>query len=200
VFLLLRYAVVLSLCTCIALTGCSTANQESTNLNEPSNVHAPVKYDDVELQSLNNNPQNFGFIQLNSNATNNTNITEKMNPAIDREKHADTISQLVVELPDVKDVTTLVTDEEVLIVYETDSKDRSETAEQVKQTALSVMPRYYHAYVSDNVNLTQNIKNFADLRTDSRNIDYTIEKTIQQMLKSPQGKNTNDSENENDKK
>jgi Sporulation lipoprotein YhcN/YlaJ (Spore_YhcN_YlaJ) len=196
VFSLIRYAGVLSLCTCIALTGCSTANQESTSLTEPSNVHAPAKYNDVELQSLNNNPQNFGFMQLNSNVTNNTNISEKMDPAIDREQHANTISQLVVQLPDVLDVTTLVTDKEVLIVYETDSKDRYETAEQVKQTALSVMPRYYHAYVSDNVNLTQNIKNFADLRTDSRNINYMIEKTVQQMLKSPQGKNTNDSEND----
>ncbi len=71
--------------------------------------------------------------------------------------------------------------------YDTDSDNREKIANQVKRTAMSAVPRYYHVYVSDNPTLAQNIENYAPLESDSPGIHYSIQKTIKQMLKSPQG-------------
>ena len=68
---------------------------------------------------------------------------------LNREQVANIISQFSTDIPNVNDVATLVTDQEVLIAYKTDSKNRNLTADQVKKTAMSVVPRYYHVYVTD---------------------------------------------------
>lgn len=63
---------------------------------------------------------------------------------------------------------------------------------------MSVVPRYYHVYVSDDYqNLAQDVENFATVKSGSRGIDYTIEQTIKRMLKSPQGYKMSGEENEN---
>ena len=62
---------------------------------------------------------------------------------------------------------------------------------------MSIVPRYYHVYVSDDKTMAQDIENFAQLEPDSEGIDYTINQTIKRMLKSPQGYRMSDVENEN---
>jgi ribosomal protein S17E len=117
--------------------------------------------------------------------------------ALDREQVANIISQLSVDIPNVNDVATLVTDQEVLIAYDTDSKNRNMTADQVKKTAMSVVPRYYHVYVSDNKVLMRDVENLANLDSTSRNARNTVNGLIKQMKKSPQGQRMNSSEDEN---
>ncbi|WP_458420687.1 YhcN/YlaJ family sporulation lipoprotein [Bacillus pumilus] len=108
-------------------------------------------------------------------------------PALNREHLAHVITSLTVQLPNIKDAATLVTDEDALIVYRTGNKNRDESADQVKKTAVSVLPRYYHVYVSDNPEYFQSIANFSRLQTNSRDFDQILTKTIQQMKYSPQG-------------
>jgi methyl coenzyme M reductase subunit D len=131
------------------------------------------------------------------NPTMGTNSSNDHYAAIDREQLANIISQYSTDVPHVDDVSTLVTDEEVLIVYKTDSKNRSETADQVKRMAMSVVPRFYHVYVSDNTRLRKNIENFATLDSDSKKVDPMINGLIKQMKQSPQGRKMNNSENPN---
>ena len=97
----------------------------------------------------------------------------------------------------VDDVSTLVTDEEVLIVYETDSENRDQTADQVKRMAMSVVPRWFHVYVSDDTSLRKEVENFASLDTDSRDVDDLVDGVVKQMLKSPQGRDMSSGENAN---
>lgn len=59
------------------------------------------------------------------------------------------------------------------------------------------MPRYFHVYVSDNEALRQNIENFATQDTGSPGMEDSIDSTISQMLKSPQGNKVSDGENAN---
>jgi hypothetical protein len=118
-------------------------------------------------------------------------------PALNRENLADIISKMAVLLPNVNDVATLVTDEEVLVAYETDSANRFETADQVKKTAISVVPRYFHVYVSDNPRMIKEIEKYGQLDSNSRDIDQILDVTIAEMLNSPQGRNLNDGENAN---
>ncbi|MGE6378644.1 YhcN/YlaJ family sporulation lipoprotein [Peribacillus muralis] len=190
----------LGLSSIIALTGCSDKHEQGlgakNHAGNPTNVNNPTQYYDEDYRNHDNKSDDFGFTRTNKTTTNRRNVSNKT-ASIDREQLSDVISKLSVQLPNVNDVSTLVTDEEVLVVYDTDTKDRMETADQVKRTAMSVVPRYYHVYVSDDPALAQNVENFATLKSGSRGIDYTIEQTIKSMLKSPQGYKMSDVENEN---
>jgi len=117
--------------------------------------------------------------------------------SIDREKVADIIGEYCTDVPNVDDISTLVTDEEVLIVYKTDSTDRDLTADQVKRMAMSVIPRWYHVYVSDNHALRPNVENYANLGPNSENVENGIDQLIKEMLKSPQGQKMSTGENAN---
>ncbi|MDQ0219663.1 sporulation protein [Peribacillus cavernae] len=187
----------------IALTGCNADNgndDQRTGMldtTNPTRVNTPAQYYDEDFRGTNNRSEDFGYTRVNNN-TNARNDNSGDTPTIDREQLAHMISRLGNQIPNVDDVSTLVTDEEVLIVYGgSDSKNRNATADQVKRTALSVVPRFYHVYVSDNESLRQNVENYATQDTDSRGIENSIDQTIKQMLKSPQGNKVSNGENAN---
>ncbi|WP_285768251.1 YhcN/YlaJ family sporulation lipoprotein [Peribacillus sp. SI8-4] len=190
----------ISLSSIIALAGCSDKQEQGlgakNHAGNPTNVNNPTQYYDEDYRNHDNKSDDFGFTRTNKTTIDGRNVSNKT-ASIDREQLSDVISKLSVQIPNVNDVSTLVTDEEVLIVYDTDTKDRTDTADQVKRTAMSVVPRYYHVYVSDDPTLAQNVENFATLKSGSKGIDYTIEQTIKSMLKSPQGYKMSDVENEN---
>ncbi|ANC78338.1 MULTISPECIES: YhcN/YlaJ family sporulation lipoprotein [Bacillaceae] len=118
-------------------------------------------------------------------------------PYLNRQKLADMISDMVLQLPNIKDVGTLVTDEEVLIGYKTTNKDRNAAADQVKMTGFSVVPRYYHVYVSDEKGMIDKIEQYQSLNNDTEQIEGIMDQLILQMKKAPQGKKWNYGENEN---
>jgi ribosomal protein S17E len=154
-------------------------------------------YNEGHNKTFQDKSEDFGYVRHMRNPTMGTNSSNDHYAAIDREQLANIISQYSTDVPHVDDVSTLVTDEEVLIVYKTDSKNRSETADQVKRMAMSVVPRFYHVYVSDNTRLRKNIENFATLDSDSKKVDPMINGLIKQMKQSPQGRKMNNGENPN---
>lgn len=183
------------------LTACQYGAEEENSLFHQSgntlNVHdRPELYNEEGMPNANDNDANFGFVRHQKSGI-PQDVTYTKTPGLDREQVANTISSLAVQLPNVEDVATLVTDEEVLVAYNTDSEDRFETADQVKKTALSAIPRYYHVYVSDNPNMIQQIEAYSPLDSTSRDIDEIITKTINKMLESPQGRALNTGENPN---
>jgi hypothetical protein len=193
-----------TLTTAVALTGCAQmARDDNTDVYKRSGNTINVT-DRNDLYNENGVPNgddtrmnNFGYVRhQKSPIRGDANLYNNM-PTFNRERAADLISKLCTQLPNVKDVATLVTDEEVLVVYDTDTKNRQETADQVKRTALSVVPRYYHVYVADNPQLMKEIERFGRLDSNSRNIDQIINSTIREMLKYPQGRKLSDGENEN---
>nr|WP_286170849.1 YhcN/YlaJ family sporulation lipoprotein [Bacillus sp. NTK071] len=141
---------------------------------------------------------NFGYVRESRN-TNNMNSQKKPRDVVylDRERLADMITSMAIVLPYVNDVATLVTDEEVLIGYNSTTKDRDATADQVKKTALSVIPRYYHVYVSDEQGMIAEVERYENGTTASGELDKSIEQTIAKMKKAPQGKIVSEGENEN---
>ncbi|MFB8735686.1 YhcN/YlaJ family sporulation lipoprotein [Bacillus sp. SL00103] len=106
-------------------------------------------------------------------------------PALNREHLAHVITSLTVQLPNIKDANTLVTDEDALIVYRTGNKNRDESADQVKEKRRFRSPRYYHVYVSDNPEHFQSIANFHVFKPIHVDFDQILTKTIQQMKYSP---------------
>ena len=183
-----------------ALAGCSsespkqgiyTKNGNTLNVN---NERAEL-YQEGNNQSLTKVSNNYGYVRHQKSPI--MNDTNQQYAAIDREQLANIISRLSTAIPNVHDVATLVTDQEVLISYMTDTKDRNQTADQVKKTAMSVIPRYYHVYVTDNKNLMRDIENLSYLNSTSKNARTNVKQLITRMKKSPQGLPMSSVENEN---
>ncbi|MDG5788907.1 YhcN/YlaJ family sporulation lipoprotein [Evansella sp. AB-P1] len=105
----------------------------------------------------------------------------------DRSLLAQTISKTAASLNDIKEVAVLVTDQEVLMVYETENEDRNFVATQVKKTAYSTVPAYFEVYVSDNPNLMLDIKNFEGLSQKEPSYRKALDVMIQEMKSYPQG-------------
>ncbi len=186
------------ICCIATLTGCAGADDTQIYQQSGNTIN---RTDRIELYNNtgDENPgmNNFGYVRHQKSPVPGDNTVYSM-PKLNREVVADMISKMATtQLPNVNDAATLVTDEEVLIVYDADTDDRFETADQVKKTAMSVVPRWYHVYVSDNPVLMQDIERFATLTSTSRNVDQIITTTIQRMLESPQGRKISDGENAN---
>ncbi|WP_420490632.1 YhcN/YlaJ family sporulation lipoprotein [Neobacillus drentensis] len=201
-FKLKKLVVILGLCMLTALTGCTkdTGNQdiyeESGNTINVNNKRHDL-YNEGASRGVRNASNNYGFVRHQKSPLMNDSSANDHYSALDREQVANIISKLSTDIPNVHDVSTLITDQEVLIAYTTDSKDRNLTADQVKKTALSVVPRYYHVYVTDNKVLRKDVENLANIDSTSRNARNLVNGLIQQMKKSPQGQRVNDSEDEN---
>lgn len=192
----------MGLCTITALTGCTKdmgnrdVYEESGNTINVNNKRHDL-YNEGASRGVRNVSNNYGFVRHQKSPLMNDNTANDHYTALDREQAANIISKLSTNIPNVNDVATLVTDQEVLIAYTTDSKDRNLTADQVKKTAMSVVPRYYHVYVSDNKVLMRDVENLANLDSTSRNARNLVNGLITQMKKSPQGQRINASEDEN---
>ena len=201
-FKLKKLVIILGLCTITALTGCTkdTGNrdvyEESGNSINVNNKRHEL-YNEGASRGVRNVSNNYGFVRHQKSPLMNDNSANDHYSALDREQVANIISKLSTDIPNVNDVATLVTDQEVLIAYNTDSKDRNLTADQVKKTALSVVPRYYHVYVTDNKVLMRDVENLANVDSTSRNARNLVNGLITQMKKSPQGQRVNASEDEN---
>jgi hypothetical protein len=202
VFKLKKLIIIAGLCTITALTGCAKdmgtqdVYEESGNTINVNNKRSEL-YNERAGRGARNMSNNYGFVRHQKSPLMGDNTANDHYSALDREQVANIISQLSVDIPNVNDVATLVTDQEVLIAYDTDSKNRNKTADQVKKSAMSVVPRYYHVYVSDNKVLMRDVENLANLDSTSRNARNVVNGLIKQMKKSPQGQRMNSSEDEN---
>ena len=66
-------------------------------------------------------------------------VSNKQVGAINREKVAEMITSMTVKLPDVTNAATLVTDDEVFVVYRANTTDPKLVADQVYRVALSIV-------------------------------------------------------------
>ncbi|QOR69014.1 YhcN/YlaJ family sporulation lipoprotein [Cytobacillus suaedae] len=183
-----------------ALTGCMNPNEAEVYEESGYTINRQDRneiYNDDGLINNGDKQSNFGYVRhQKSPVPGEVGITNNL-PTLNREVMADLISKISITLPNVNEAATLVTDEEVLVVYETNSENRFETADQVKKSALSVVPRWYHVYVSDNPVLIRDIERFGLLDTNVRDVDQILDATIARMLESPQGRKISTGENEN---
>ncbi|NLP52314.1 YhcN/YlaJ family sporulation lipoprotein [Bacillus sp. RO1] len=165
---------------------------------QPMNTNTGHRYDMYDVRDSNNHDQTrFGYVRDQAEPVRNSQRYNENIAAVDYGEIANIINKMVVQLPAIEDSATLVTDEEVLIAYETNSDDRELTADQVSKTGLSIVPRYYHVYISDNPEMIHDIERFRSLGVTSPRVDEILESTIKEMLKSPQGKQLNTGENGN---
>ncbi|MDM5330459.1 YhcN/YlaJ family sporulation lipoprotein [Neobacillus sp. CF12] len=198
-----KWPIMIGFCLLLTAAGCSKDMATNRDVYEESGDTINVNNKREELynegggRGVRNVSDNYGFVRHQKSPIQGDRGGTEHYSAIDREQVANIISQLSTDIPNVNDVATLVTDQEVLVSYSTNAKDRNQTADQVKRTAMSVVPRYYHVYVSDNTNLMRDVENLANLDSTSKNARSLVNGLVKQMKKSPQGNRMSDSEDEN---
>ncbi|ASN04870.1 YhcN/YlaJ family sporulation lipoprotein [Virgibacillus necropolis] len=181
-----KFAFVLLLCT-LFISACGTANQEADEQEQIRNELDPARNDETPASQEEEN--RLGYVHytrdqlnLNNNNENNHGVT------MDRHRVADMISRIILRNEGFDEVATLVTDKEVLIAYgKNDGLDDDTAADIAKKSALSVMPRYFQVFVSDDRSLIPDIQSLHNSNTQQGNYRNTITSIIKEMKKSPQG-------------
>ncbi|QDP40990.1 YhcN/YlaJ family sporulation lipoprotein [Radiobacillus deserti] len=171
----------------IALAGCGTAeNAEDADrtLNGDGSLNEfqePTQLDPEQEMS-----SRLGYVRYNKEEL-DQNEEDKV-IRMDRKQYADTISRLLLRNDGFTEVATLVTDEEVLIAYnQPDKIERDKAASIARQTAYSVIPRFFHVYVSDKPVSFRDIQSLQNSTTLSDDYDATLDSIIEDMKKAPQG-------------
>lgn len=196
-----RFVCITGLCLAAALAGCAADDtrgvyEKSGNTLNVNNNRTEL-YNESSKNGIRNVSTDYGYVRHQKSPVMNDINNNNHYAALNREQVANIISRYCTNIPNVNDVATLVTDQEVLIAYHTDTKDRNLTADQVKRTAMSVIPRYYHVYVTDNHSLMRDVESLSHLDSTSKNARNSVSQLITQMKKSPQGSPMNSSENAN---
>ncbi|RNA67415.1 YhcN/YlaJ family sporulation lipoprotein [Alteribacter keqinensis] len=185
-----------SLVCTLALTACGqmndTARQDGGNAqwNSLSTGNTTDGYNVINRQSADHDEYNkYGFVRESKETA-----KQKKYPGYavyDRELLANSISEMAAVIPSVDECGTLVTDDKIFMVYSRNSghedMDRNEVADQVRKTALSVVPSYYEVYVSDDMDMMDEIERFGSLYPDSEEYNNTLEQTADQFKDYPQG-------------
>lgn len=89
---------------------------------------------------------------------------------IDRELLADTVSQIVVGMRDVDTSSVLITDEDCIIGFQS-SNENDETLENVELSGLSVTPRWYKVYATQDQEIINAMREIAQAQTNGQ-LDY----------------------------
>ncbi|WP_404453933.1 YhcN/YlaJ family sporulation lipoprotein [Virgibacillus necropolis] len=178
-----KFVIAILLCT-MFISACGTMNQEAEQQEQIQNELDPARDDGP---SSFNEENRLGYVhytrdQLNNDDENNHAAT------MDRHKIADMISRIILRNEGFDEVATLVTDKEVLIAYGKNDELEDKTAADIaKKTALSIMPGFFHVYVSDNRSLIPDIQSLHNSNTQQGTYRNTITSIIEEMKKSPQG-------------
>lgn len=172
------------------LAGCSGGDKAGDQYGGVSDLHPDNRrsevYGDVKGKPADKSHM-FGYYRHQKSPIMGDKSTRHKPPVLDRKKLARDIGRLSTDLPNVNDAAVLVTDDKVLVAYDSDTANRELTADQVRKTAMSVVQRFFHVYVSDNKMLIRDVETLSSLNTQNKNVTEAIDAVIREMVKTPQG-------------
>ncbi|ENQ3105793.1 YhcN/YlaJ family sporulation lipoprotein [Bacillus cereus] len=180
----MKKQLLLALLTLSIFTGCQTKKAEMER-EEGSRVlvseHKDLYGKDVPNRML----TRVGYSHKQKDEVSNRQVG-----SINKERLAEMITDLTVKLPDVMNAATLVTDDEVFVVYRANTSDPALVADQVQKTALSIVPRYYKGYVSTEQKLISQIQGLKSGTLNDKEYAQTIDMLKHEMSKKPHLNNT----------
>ncbi|SFJ40863.1 Sporulation lipoprotein YhcN/YlaJ (Spore_YhcN_YlaJ) [Halobacillus dabanensis] len=148
------------------------------------------------MDGYNDEPEDgqVGYVRFNKNQLNQDNEKNR-EIKVNREQMADMISRMILRYDNFDDVATVVTDNEVLVAYKkAGDMEREQAAEMVQKTAYSLVPSFYHVYVSDNPASFGDVQSLGNSTVYDQGYNDTIDSIIKKMKESPQGRNRNTKE------
>jgi len=180
------------LLTAIILAGCggtdNAADDERLQAEERDQI---VEELDPEQETTPSNPSGdnkLGYVRYTKEQVENE-TEEQHSINIDRTSLANMITRIILRNDGFAEAATLVTDDKALIAYDKeDDLDSEKAADIANKTAVSILPGYFDVYVSDRASLINDIQSLHNSSIKDNNYDNTINQIIEQMKKSPQGK------------
>lgn len=178
------------LTACQANNAAAVKKKDALKQEEGSSVLLSNKKDIYERKPLTGkrnadySTTKMGYSRMQKSNVTSANDTSRI-AYINRGNLANIITDLEVKLPDVTDAATLVTDDEIFVVYRANTTDPKLVADQVKKTALSVVPSYYHVYVSTETKLMSQMEGLKSGRLNDKEYTQTLDMLITEMQKNP---------------
>ncbi|HDR7846578.1 TPA: YhcN/YlaJ family sporulation lipoprotein [Bacillus toyonensis] len=184
----MKKQILLSLLTLSLFAGCQSTNKAEMEREEGSRVLVSNKNDMYHTENTNTRLTRVGYSSKQKHE-----VSNKQVGAINREKVAEMITSMTVKLPDVTNAATLVTDDEVFVVYRANTTDpKLVVADQVYKAALSIVPRYYKAYVSTDQKLISQIQGLQSGALNDTEYTQSLDMLKREMSKNPHLNNTED--------
>ncbi|MFX3625702.1 MAG: YhcN/YlaJ family sporulation lipoprotein [Ectobacillus sp.] len=182
------------------LAACQTNNaaevtdRDAIQQEEGGRVLLSNKRDIYERKPMTGKRADYSITKIGYSRQQKRNTTNAANHVayVNRENLANIITDMEVRLPDVTDAATMVTDDEVFVVYRANTTNPQLVADQVQKTALSVVPRYYHVYVSNDQKLITQMEGLKSGRLNDKEYAQTIDMLVREMKKNPHINNTQD--------
>ncbi|WP_226580211.1 YhcN/YlaJ family sporulation lipoprotein [Halobacillus litoralis] len=169
----------------LLVTGCQESKEEhAKNMMDGDTLSGNA------MDGYNTEPKDgqVGYVRFNKDQL-DENAERKREIKVNREQMADMISRMILRYENFDDVATVVTDNEVLVAYKrADDTDRDLAADMVQKTAYSLVPSFYHVYVSDNPASFGDVQSLSNSTVYDEGYNETINSIIKKMKKSPQGK------------
>ncbi|EMA6342318.1 YhcN/YlaJ family sporulation lipoprotein [Bacillus cytotoxicus] len=181
----MKKQMILSFLTLSLFAGCQVANKAEMEREEGSRILVSDKNDMYHSENTNTRLTRVGYSSKQKHEVSNNQVG-----SINREKVAEMITSMTVKLPDVTNAATLVTDDEVFVVYRANTNNHKLVTDQVYRTALSVVPRYYKAYVSTDQKLISQIQGLQSGQLNDTEYEQSITMLKREMSKNPHLNNT----------
>lgn len=122
----------------------------------------------------------FGYVQTDRQHMRTAGVN---NVYVDRDALAQAVGNVTSSCPGVQRSTVLVTDEEIFVGLHTAGADARTAKSQARMNALSVSPRYYKVYVTDNPNDIQEIARVAARSSNLHNARTNDTASIDTLIK-----------------
>lgn len=103
--------------------------------------------------------RHMGYATTDRNHLQTTNVANQV--YVDRDALARAVGNVTASCPGVQRSTVLVTDKEIFVGLNTNGQNVAEAKKQAKMNAMSVCPRYYKVFVTDNARDIQEITRVA---------------------------------------
>lgn len=109
------------------------------------------------------------------------NQEDKPVPAIKRDDLATIVTTLCVQIPGVKDASTLVTDEEILLAYHPEGTRPDLIRRNIRENISHIAPDYYQIYITDDPSFIDVLENMSSYSSANGSDAENKEKIIKKM-------------------
>lgn len=122
----------------------------------------------------------MGYAQIDRNQMRTAGVN---NVFVDRDALAKAVGNVTASCPGVQRSTVLVTDEEIFVGLNAQGADAKTAKKQAQMNAMSVSPRYYKVYVTDNPNDVQEIARVASRSSNVQSAGTEADRSIDTLIK-----------------
>lgn len=167
--------------------GASTYNAYGTTNNAGlhtrfANGPSRSMYQSTNMNTTQNNMPSTGYAKIDA-AHARTYSTAQSRVYVDRNALAKAVADVTNSVPGVRNSTVLVTDEEIFVGCTADQNQATDNKNKARMNAMSISPRYYKVYVTDDPSMIAELTRVASTTTHANSTMPHNETQINSLIK-----------------